>query len=205
MTAASNVENRRKNTMAEESNVHVKVAMADVMALFVIAFFTFLVGGLGLGVFDQPAILASIAVPVGILVLVATIITYLNENVLGTAIFGPLAVFFLVFPFIPADSAGMLALVYIGLVMLIDTVLSLAQPVRLLPIVLFIAAIAFIVTGLWYNGGATDATLRTAAGVLWMVFSLLGMYLATGIVLLVMKGKQVVPIGIPSAPAASKA
>ena len=77
--------------MAEESNVHIKVAMADVMALFVIAFFTFLVGGLGLGVFglDQLAIIAEISVPVGILVLVATIIAYLNENVLGAAIFGP--------------------------------------------------------------------------------------------------------------------
>jgi hypothetical protein len=38
-----------------------------------------------------------------------------------------------------------------------------------------------------------------------MVFSLLGMYLATGIILLVMKGKQVVPIGIPAAPATAKA
>ena len=193
--------------MAEESNVHVKVAMADVMALFVIAFFTFLVGGLGLGVFglDHLAIIAEISVPVGILVLVATIIAYLNENVLGTAIFGPLAVFFLVFQFIPADASGMLALVYIGLVILIDAVLSLAQPVRLLPIVLFIAAIAFFVTGAWYNGGASDEGLRTAVGALWMIFSLLGLYLGAGIILLVMKGKQIVPIGIPSAPAASKA
>ncbi len=193
--------------MAEESNVHVKVAMADVMALFVIAFFTFLVGGLGLGVFglDQLAILVEISIPVGILVLLATIIAYLNENVLGTAIFGPLAVFFLVFQFIPPDASGMLALVYIGLVILIDAILSLAQPVRLLPIVLFIAAIAFFVTGIWYNGGLADETLRMAAGALWMIFSLLGLYLGTGIVLLVMKGKQVVPIGIPASPAASKA
>ena len=193
--------------MAEESNVHVKVAMADVMALFVIAFFTFLVGGLGLGVFglDQLAILVEISIPVGILVLLATIIAYLNENVLGTAIFGPLAVFFLVFQFIPPDASGMLALVYIGLVILNDAILSLAQPVRLLPIVLFIAAIAFFVTGIWYNGGLADETLRMAAGALWMIFSLLGLYLGTGIVLLVMKGKQVVPIGIPASPAASKA
>jgi len=92
--------------MAEESNVHVKVAMADVMALFVIAFFTFLVGGLGLGVFDSPALIAGIALPVGIMTIVATVIAYLNENLLGTAIFGPLAVFFIVFPAIPADAAG---------------------------------------------------------------------------------------------------
>ncbi|HOQ26614.1 MAG TPA: hypothetical protein PLF76_07745, partial [Methanomassiliicoccaceae archaeon] len=109
--------------MAEESNVHIKVAMADVMALFAIAFFTFLVGGLGLQVFDSVDLIASIAGPVGLLVLVATIVAYLNENLLGTAIFGPLAIFFLVFPFIPADAAGMLGLVYIGLVILIDAVL----------------------------------------------------------------------------------
>lgn len=193
--------------MAEESNVHVKVAMADVMALFVIAFFTFLVGGLGLGVFglDQLAIVAEISVPVGIMVLLATVIAYLNENVLGTAIFGPLAVFFLVFQFIPPDASGMLALVYIGLVVLIDAVLSLAQPVRLLPIVLVLGAVAFFVTAVWYNGGLADDTMRMLAGVLWMVFSLVAMYLAAGIILLVMKGKQVVPIGIPSAPAAAKA
>jgi len=191
--------------MAEESNVHVKVAMADVMALFAIAFFTFLVGGLGLQVFDSVDLIASIAGPVGLLVLVATIVAYLNENLLGTAIFGPLAIFFLVFPFIPADAAGMLGLVYIGLVILIDAVLSLAQPVKLLPIVLFIAAIAFFVTAAWYNGGAIDEGLRTAVGALWMIFSLLGLYLGAGITLLVMKGKQVVPIGIASAPASSKA
>jgi len=191
--------------MAEESNVHVKVAMADVMALFVIAFFTFLVGGLGLGVFDSPALIAGIALPVGIMTIVATVIAYLNENLLGTAIFGPLAVFFIVFPAIPADAAGALALVYIGLVVLIDAVLSLAQPVRLLPIVLVLGAIAFFVTALWYNGGLADETMRMATGVMWMVFSLVAMYLAAGIILLVMKGKQVVPIGIPAAPASSKA
>ncbi|HOK28851.1 MAG TPA: hypothetical protein PLI21_07485, partial [Methanomassiliicoccaceae archaeon] len=73
------------------------------------------------------------------------------------------------------------------------------------PIVLFIAAIAFFVTAAWYNGGAIDEGLRTAVGALWMIFSLLGLYLGAGITLLVMKGKQVVPIGIASAPASSKA
>lgn len=189
--------------MAEEVNTHVKVAMADVLGLFAIAFFTFLVAGLGLSI-NGPAPIAAVAVPVGIVTLIAAIMAYLNENLLGTAIFGPLGIFFLAF--VPIHVAGgadaMMALVFIGIVVLIDAIVAFAQPVKLLPILLLVAAVAFFVTALFYN--SPDDTLQMAFGALWMVYSLISFYMAAAILMLVIKGKQVLPLFI-SAPGAAKA
>jgi hypothetical protein len=85
--------------MTEEKNVHVKVAMADVLALFAISMFTFAVAGFGLANKGTPAsdmlsLVVAIGPFVGLLCIVATVAAYFNENLLGTAIFGPLAIFF---------------------------------------------------------------------------------------------------------------
>jgi len=190
--------------MAEESNVHVKVAMADVLGLLAIAFFTFLVAGLGLDL-NGAAPIAAVAVPVGIVVLIVAFIAFLNENLLGTAIFGPLGIFFLAF--VGIHTAGVangmdavMALVFIGVVVLIDAVVSFAQPVKLLPILLLVAAVAFFVTALFYNG---MTEMQVVFGALWMIYSLISFYMAAAIMMLVLKGKQILPllISAPSAPA----
>mgnify|MGYP001034323827 CR=1 FL=1 len=185
--------------MAEESNVHVKVAMADVLALLAISMFTFAVAVFGLGT-DSLDLVVMVGPFVGIVTLVATIFAYLNENLLGTAIFGPLSIFFFTIVLVGGVSAAMLCLL-IGIIILIDAFVSLAQPVKLLPVLLLIATVAFFVTALWYNG---QDGLKFAVGALWMIFSLLAFYMAAAIMLLVMKGDQVLPLFI-SAPAAAKA
>src|SRR5665647_3670056 len=84
--------------MVDESNVHVKVAMADVLGLLVISMFTFAVAAFGLGAngdFSLLNLIVAIGPAVGIATLIAAVFCYVNENLLGTAIFGPLAVFFL--------------------------------------------------------------------------------------------------------------
>jgi hypothetical protein len=115
---------------------------------------------------------------------------YLNENLLGTAIFGPLAVFFFTIVGVAGDAGTWLCVV-IGIIALIDALISLAQPVKMLPILLLIAAIAFFVTAAWYNG--IDGT-RPVVGALWMIYSLLSFYMAAAILMLVMKGKQILPL-----------
>ncbi|MBI0583751.1 MAG: hypothetical protein ISF22_05930 [Methanomassiliicoccus sp.] len=175
--------------MAEESNVHVKVAMADVLGLLAIAMFTFAVAGFALD-FHGIDLVVVIGPFVGITVLLVAVFAYLNENLLGTAIFGPLAIFFFTIVAVGGVDAAMLCVV-IGVIILIDALLAFFQPVKILPILLIIAAIAFFVTALWYNG---ETGLVDAVGWLWMIYSLLSLYMAAGIIMLVMKGKQVIPL-----------
>lgn len=182
--------------MAEESNVHVKVAMADVLAIFVISMFTFAVALLGLKA-DSSALVAAIGLPVGILTIVAAIFAYLNENLLGTAIFGPLAVFFITITSIQLTLGATLdnqawLCVAIGIIILLDAIASIAQPVKLLPILLFVAAIAFFVTALYYFDPSDG--LQAAFGGLWLLYSLISFYMGIAITLLVMKGKAVLPL-----------
>jgi hypothetical protein len=178
----------------------VKVAMADVMALFVIAMFTMAVAGFGLAGKGDASILALIVAIgpfVGAATLIAAVMAYLNENLLATAIFGPLAVFFFTIVVVGGVAASWLCLV-IGVIILIDALVAFAQPVKMLPILLLIAAVAFFVTSVWYD--ATTKTnsedYRAIVGALWLVYSLLSFYMAAAIMMLVMKGKQVLPLFI---------
>lgn len=179
--------------MAEESNVHVKVAMADAMGILVIAMFTFAVAVFGLGV-NSADLIGAIGPWVGLLCVVVAIFMYLNENLLGTTIFGPLAVFFFTISGGVVSSGEGLAMlcVVIGIIVLIDMLLSLAQPVKMLPILLGVATIGFFVTAGWYWAGNND--LKSAVGALWMLYSLISFYMGAAIVMLVLKGKQVLPL-----------
>ncbi len=182
--------------MADESNVHVKVAMADVLGLLVISMFTTAVGIFGLGTGASAiGLVVAIGPFVGIATLVAAIFAYLNENLLATAIFGPLAVFFFTIVGVGGLDAAVLCMI-IGIIILADALVSIFQPVKMLPILLFIAAIAFFVTALWYNANisAVDDSLRAAVGGLWILYSIISWYMAAAIIMLVLKGKQVLPL-----------
>jgi hypothetical protein len=181
-----------------ESNVHVKVAMADVLGLLVIAMFTAGVAGVGLGANGDFSLLKTVNAIgpwVAIATLIAAIFAYMNENLLGTAIFGPLAVFF--FAMTWGAGLGGIAAAYlcmiIGVIILIDAIVAFAQPVKLLPILLLVAAIAFFVTAMWYNDNNGN-NYKAAVGALWLVYTLISFYMAAAIMILVMKGKPILPL-----------
>ena len=193
--------------MADEKPMQLKYAMADVMGLFVISMFTFLVAGFGLKVYPGLQIAAAAALPVAVATFIAARVAFVNDNLLGTAIFGPLAVFFLTFFFL--NTTGILALTgltmlgpamlcfLIGIVILIDAFVAFMQPVRLLPILLLVAALAFFSTGLLYNdfnNGVSDSSFQGLMGALWLLYSLISWYLAAGICCLVMRGKCILPL-----------
>ncbi len=69
--------------------------------------------------------------------------------------------------------------------------ISLAQPVKMLPVLLIVAAIAFILLGLWFQNDLPNATedYRMMTGVFWMLVGLIATYMGAAISLLVMKGK----------------
>ena len=178
--------------MADE-NVHVKVAMADVLGLVVLSIFTFLVAGFGLKAYGA-GVIVSVAPFAGWVMLAVTIFAYFNENVLATAIFGTLAVLFLGFAGVAGDGGVSMAMFLgvIAIIFLIDGLVALAQPVKLLPILLFLGALSLLVTALWFNS-PDDGTL-TAFGALWVIFTLIAWYMAAAIMLLVLKGKTVLPL-----------
>lgn len=187
--------------MAEETNTHLKVAMADVMGILVISMFTFAVGIWALGYDDGASLIGAVGPYVGVLCIITAIFMFWNENILGTAIFGPLAVFFLTITAGAPDAGGAAMLcVVIGIIALIDCLVSMAQPVKMLPILLGIAAIAFFITALHYavNVDAVNNDYKFIVGALWMIYSLLSFYMGAAILLLVMKGKQILPLMIKS-------
>ena len=179
--------------MAEDSNVHAKVAMADVAGLLTIGFFVFLVGCFGLEIMNTLDVVVAIAIPCGVVSLLVAFMMYLNENVLGTGIFAPLAIFFLAVGVVPTTISGAMFMVVIGIIILVDGIVALNQPVKLLPVHLLLAAVAFFVTAAFYNDPTLDVA-RTAFGVLWMILALLSFYMAAAIMMLVLKGKQVLPL-----------
>jgi len=184
--------------MAEESNVHVKVAMVEPLACFLIAFIAIVIAMFGLDQYDSLAAIVGMAPWVGVGLAVCAIIAYLNENLLLTGVCGILAVFLLAFEGItgdPATMAGATAVGFVGVVLLIIGVVSLAQPVKMLPILLFVAGLAVLLTAFWWDGGDLMTNdYRMIMGVFWFLTALLAFYIGTAVMFLVVKGKQVLPL-----------
>jgi hypothetical protein len=186
--------------MAEESNVHIKVAGAEVLGLFLVGGIAILVGLYGLEIFEDLNVIAGVAGLVGIGLFLTTIVAYLNENVLVSAAFGMFSVFLMGFaamatPVLTGEPDAYIAAeyctIFVGIGLLLVGVVSFAQPVKILPIFLIIAALAFIFLGLWFDMGDD---VRMIVGVLWTIAALMAMYMATAIAFLVVKGKQVLPL-----------
>jgi hypothetical protein len=190
-----------------DENVHLKVAMAEVLGLFLVSLVAILVGMYGLEVVDGFAAIGTIGgvIPwIGAGLLLCTLVAFWNENILVTAAFGVFAIFCLSFNGMVGGDLGMGSnneqamyyMIFVGIALAMIGLVSLAQPVKILPVFLFIAALAFIFLGLWYNGLAEGNAddYRTIVGVLWTVAALLALYMATAISFLVVKGKPVLPL-----------
>jgi hypothetical protein len=186
--------------MAEERNAHVKLAMAEVFGLYLIALIGILVGLYGLKSFNDLSVIVAVAPYLGLGLLVCTFIAFWNENLLLTGIFGVLAIFLLGFPSMAtagmtggaaAATAAETYIVFIGVLLLVMALVSWMQPVKMLPILLVISGIAFIFLGIWFKEGEN---YRQIVGVLWLLVCLLSTYMAAAISILVVKGKPLLPL-----------
>ncbi len=187
--------------MAEDRNVHVKLGMAEGLGCVLIAYLTFMVAMWG---FEQvspgPAILA-VSYWCGIGFLIVTAVAFFNENYLMTCVFGILGVFTLLFPdfagatLTGGESAanGGMAILFIGVVLLVLTIVSVAQPIRLLPIFLLVASLMFFFVGLWW-GDLANETYQMLTGVFALITMLLALYFVAAVGVLVLKGKPVLPL-----------
>ena len=192
--------------MAEERNTHVKMAMAEVLGLYMIALVGILVGSYGLKMFDGLDVIINVSLYLGIGLLICTFIAFWNENLLLTGIFGVLGIFLVSFqPMVMGavstvfggdPKAAMVYMVFVGVLLLVMALISMVQPVKILPVLLIVAGLAFIFLGMWFNDftlGNGD-NLRMIVGVLWILTGILAMYIAAAITMLVMKGKPVLPL-----------
>jgi hypothetical protein len=193
--------------MAEENNVHVKVAMADVLGCFLIGVAAFLVSLLGfkqIGTTELPALFISVLY-LGVGFVIVTVMMFLNENMLGTAIFGTLAVDFIAFYFIAVGGlAGSNIAAYltgfVGFLLLVYGLLSLLQPVKMLSLTLIIAFIAFECLAWWQTSfghmalGSNIDTQYTLVGVFFILLAICATYLGAAVAAFVMKGKPILPL-----------
>jgi hypothetical protein len=190
--------------MAEESNVHIKLAGAEVFGLFLISMIAILVGMFGLGVFDDYGtgtmslgVILGTAEIFGWGLILCTVVAYLNENLLVSAAFGLFGIFLILFSpmagaFLLGESMQAEVLtIFFGIGIAVIGLVALAQPVKILPIFLFIAALALICLGLWFDMGDD---IKMVVGILWTIASLLALYMAAGIAFLTVKGKMVLPL-----------
>ncbi len=190
--------------MADERNAHVKLAMAEVLGLYMIALVGILVGGYGLKAFNGLGDIIELSLYLGLGLLLCTIVAFWNENLLLTGIFGVLAVFLLGFKAMVGSDADYSSIelycVFIGILLLIMAAISMMQPVKMLPILLVFAGLAFIFLGIWFKEdlAAGKENYRAIVGVLWLIAGLISTYMAAAISLLVIKGKQVLPLLIKS-------
>jgi len=185
--------------MAEERNTHVKMAMAEVFGLYMVAFVGALVGCYGLKVFDGLGVIINIAEYLGIGLLICTFIAFLNENLLLTGIFGVLGIFLVSFNAMLGGGDATSAMVYmvaVGIFLLIMALVSMMQPVKILPVLLVVGGLAFIFLGMWYSDltHGNGENLRAIVGVLWLLTGIIATYMAAAITMLVMKGKPVLPL-----------
>jgi hypothetical protein len=190
--------------MAEERNTHVKMAMAEVLGLYMVAFVGILVGSYGLKVFDGLGVIINIAMYLGIGLLICTLIAFWNENLLLTGIFGVLGIFLVSFSPMVSGAMGafgdfesaMVYMVFVGVLLILMALVSMAQPVKILPVLLIVGGLAFIFLGLWFNdfGAGNGENLRMIVGVLWLLTGVIATYMAVAITMLVMKGKPVLPL-----------
>jgi hypothetical protein len=190
--------------MAEERNTHVKMAMAEVLGLYMVAFVGILVGSYGLKVFDGLGVIINIAMYLGIGLLICTLIAFWNENLLLTGIFGVLGIFLVSFSPMVSGAMGsfgdfesaMVYMVFVGVLLILMALVSMAQPVKILPVLLIVGGLAFIFLGLWFNdfGAGKGDNLRMIVGVLWLLTGVIATYMAVAITMLVMKGKPVLPL-----------
>jgi hypothetical protein len=179
--------------MAEERNIHVKMAMVEPLGCLLIAWIAFQVGMAGFKSFavTSPAVMSVMAI-VGMGLILLAFLAFWQENLLATIIFGPLGVFFATFPSWGLAEGGWAATMMIGIILLIAMVVSLLQPVRLLPVLLFFAFLLFVTLGAWLNS-PSDSMQSVWAAMATIVF-LLALYIGTAVSLLVLKGKEVLPL-----------
>jgi hypothetical protein len=182
--------------MAEERNIHIKLGMAEGFGCALVAYLTFMVAMLGFEQITAGAAIMAVSYWCGVGFLIVTVVAFINENYLMSAVFGTLGVFTLAFPEIVTDPVmmnGGMAVLFVGVILLVLAIVSIVQPIRLVPLFLLMAALMFFFIGLWW-GDITNDTYLMLMGVFAFITMLFALYFVAAVGVLVLKGKPVLPL-----------
>lgn len=180
--------------MAEETKI--KVAMGDAFGATLIGFAAFMIAFFLLEVYTSTEMMMGVSSAAGIGLALATVIVYLNENILGTMIFGPLAVFFYVLPqiaLVDPLATGML-IMFVGVYLLLVALVSMMQPIKFVPLLLVVAFLALFIIGYWWYGGMASDTLKLAGGIFGVLLGILATYLGLAVTVFGMTGEPKLPL-----------
>ncbi len=193
--------------MTSHDEVKVKVAMPEILGLYLVAFVALMVGlallDVGIGPFGSMYMVFAFLPYAALAFGLVAVFSYFNDNMFATALFGILAVFFYGFPEVVGAQLGALTefadtgmYVLFGAVFLIIMgAVSLAQPVKMVTGVIVLAGLTFLMVALWIWVGELDSsTYEMLGGLLGVITGLLSLYLPTAILFNTMKGKNVLPI-----------
>jgi hypothetical protein len=186
--------------MAEDRNIHMKLGMAEGLGCVLVAYLTFMVAMLGFEQITAGQAILAVSYWCGIAFLIVTVVAFFNENYLMSCVFGVLGVFTLAFPQITSDPVlgnGGMAVLFVGVILLVLTIVSMAQPIRLVPIFLLMAALMFFFVGLWWGDMSNDTYLMLM-GVFAFITMILALYFVAAVGVLVLKGKPILPLLIKS-------
>jgi len=187
--------------MTEHEELKLKVAMPDVLGMFLVSYFAAMVGlvllDAGVAPNDVNMILAIspwLALAFG----VVTVFSYLNENMFASALFGFLTAFLFAFPKVVTMSSGVediaLFVLFAAVLLFVLGFVSIAQPVKMVTGLILLAAITFLVVGVWIWDGMASSTYETIGGVFGILTALLGLYVPSAILFNTMKGDNVLPL-----------
>ncbi len=191
--------------MTHHDEVKVKVAMPEVLGLFVVAYIAAMVGlvllDIGTAAANMYMVFAFLPYAALAFAIVA-VFSYLNDNMFATALFGILAVFFYGFPAVAAELIGgnigfedlALYVFFAAIFLLVMGVVSFAQPVKMVTAVILLAGLTFLVVGLWIWGGMDSSTYEMVGGILGVLTALVSLYLPVAIMFNTMKNENVLPI-----------
>jgi len=187
--------------MTHHDEVKVKVAMPEVLGLFVVAYIAAMVGFVMLDFGAGPGSMGMIAgfLPyAALLFAIVTAACYFNENMFGTALFGVLALFF--YGFVPVYGAiavtspqdFALYVLFGAIFLIVMGIVSLAQPVKMVTGVVLLAGLTFLAlgAGVWME----TTSLEWIVGILGLLTAILSFYLPVAIMFNTMKNENVLPI-----------
>ncbi len=180
--------------MSDETTVKFNLAFAEPLGCYTVSVVAFLVAMIGLGAMtlDQGA---GIFTAVAIIFLLGAFVSYLNSNLLCTMVFGTLAVYFLGLTYGVAGEGIAYLTIFAGILFLFEALIAYkVQPIRVLPILLVFTALGFWVLGATFLPDVATDALNTVYGVLFLIVTILAMYLGSAVALFLSEGKEVLPL-----------
>jgi succinate-acetate transporter protein len=192
-------------TLKNETCVRVKneICTPDAMGSMLLGWIAMIMGLAFLKVYAVGAAVLAIVLMAGVGLIIVAWAAFIKNDIFGTMTFGPLGIFAIAFdvmhwlpkwglaPPVSGTESGMF-LIFMGLFLGVAAIITLKMPVRLLTIVVTVAAIGLTHSGL-SNIYPSDL-IETTSGLNLVILGFLSTYLGVAITMNTITGKMTWPV-----------